>query len=295
MLEEYLKYLLYEKNYSAHTVSSYANDIGQFIEYYTQLNNSNDIENAEREDIRSWVASLFERQLSARTVCRKLSSVKMFYKYLLKKNIVDANPVTVINPMLIKSLPVFFSEDDIDKLQTSKVMDDRDFEEQRDALIIEILYQTGMRRRELIDMKDKDIDFDRKTIKIFGKRQKERIVPFGEELENQIKQYIECRNREVGNSSGYLFVIKRNGKQLYDKALYDIVKKQLSLITTNEKHSPHTLRHTFATTLLNNGAELNTVKELLGHSSLAATQVYTHISFKELQKQYNEAHPRAKQ
>jgi len=111
MLEEYLKYLLYEKNYSAHTVSSYANDIGQFIEYYTQLNNSNDIENAEREDIRSWVASLFERQLSARTVCRKLSSVKMFYKYLLKKNIVEANPVTVINPMLIKSLPVFFSED----------------------------------------------------------------------------------------------------------------------------------------------------------------------------------------
>lgn len=294
MLEEYLKYLLYEKNYSAHTVSSYANDIGQFIEYYTQLNNSNDIENAEREDIRSWVASLFERQLSARTVCRKLSSVKMFYKYLLKKNIVDANPVTVINPMLIKSLPVFFSEDDIDKLQTSKVMDDRDFEEQRDALIIEILYQTGMRRRELIDMKDKDIDFDRKTIKIFGKRQKERIIPFGEELENQIKRYIECRNREVGYSGGYLFVLRRNGKQLYDKVLYDIVKKQLSKITTNEKRSPHTLRHTFATTLLNNGAELNTVKELLGHSSLAATQVYTHISFKELQKQYNEAHPRAK-
>ena len=294
MLEEYLKYLLYEKNYSAHTVSSYANDIGQFIEYYTQLNNSNDIENAEREDIRSWVASLFERQLSARTVCRKLSSVKMFYKYLLKKNIVDANPVTVINPMLIKSLPVFFSEDDIDKLQTSKVMDDRDFEEQRDALIIEILYQTGMRRRELIDMKDKDIDFDRKTIKIFGKRQKERIIPFGEELENQIKRYIECRNREVGYSGGYLFVLRRNGKQLYDKVLYDIVKKQLSKITTNEKRSPHTLRHTFATTLLNNGAELNTVKELLGHSSLAATQVYTHISFKELQKQSNEAHPRAK-
>ena len=294
MLEEYLKYLLYEKNYSAHTVSSYANDIGQFTEYYTQLNNSDAIEKAEREDVRSWVASMFERRLSARTVCRKLSSVKMFYKYLMKKNIVDANPVTVINPMLIRTLPVFFSEEDIDKLQTTKVMDDQDFEEQRDALIIEILYQTGMRRRELIDMKDKDIDFDRKTIKIFGKRQKERIVPFGEELENQIKQYIECRNREVGNSSGYLFVIKRNGKQLYDKALYDIVKKQLSLITTNEKHSPHTLRHTFATTLLNNGAELNTVKELLGHSSLAATQVYTHISFKELQKQYNEAHPRAK-
>lgn len=295
MLEEYLRYLQYEKNYSPHTVLSYQLDIKQFSNFYKQHNPQSDIEDAEKEDIRMWIASMLStNNISTRTVCRKLSSLKSFYKYLLKNGRIKSNPVGVVTPKVVSNLPVFFTEKDIDRLKTVEyLISSGDFEELRNALVVEVLYQTGIRRKELIGIKDMDIDFSRKTIKVFGKRRKERFIPFGETLESQIKSYIEKRNQEVPNRSGHLFVLK-NGKPLYDKAVYNIVAEKLSEITTKAKHSPHTLRHTFATAMLNNGAELNAVKELLGHSSLASTQVYTHISFKELQELYNNAHPRAK-
>lgn len=200
----------------------------------------------------------------------------------------------MIHPKIMSDLPVFFTESDINTLGTARLlMSDGTFEELRDALIIEMFYQTGIRRSELINLIDGDVDFSRKTIKVFGKWGKERLIPFGETLENQIKAYIEKRNKSLTNLSGFLFVLK-NGRPLYEKAVYNIVTKQLSQITSKTKHSPHALRHSFATAMLNNGAELNAVKELLGHSSLSSTQVYTHISFKELYEQYKNAHPRAK-
>ena len=218
--------------------------------------------------------------------------MKSFYKFLLQKNIIDSSPVDVVAPKIIKSLPVFFTEKDINLLGTDEILPDDSFETARNALMIEIFYQTGIRRMELIELKINDIDFERKTIKVLGKRRKERFVPFGEALENQIKHYLSIRQKRITTDNDYLFVTK-HGRQLYDKAVYNIVTRELGSITTKTKHSPHTLRHTFATTMLDNGADLNSIKELLGHSSLAATQVYTHTSFKELQKLYQNTHPRA--
>lgn len=295
MLEEYLRYLQYERNYSSHTVSSYRIDITQFFNYYKQQNPHGDIVNAEKEDVRMWVANMLSSgTVSTRSVCRKLSSIKSFYKFLIKSGKIKSSPIGMIHPKIMSDLPVFFTESDINTLGTARLlMSDGTFEELRDALIIEMFYQTGIRRSELINLIDGDVDFSRKTIKVFGKWGKERLIPFGETLENQIKAYIEKRNKSLTNLSGFLFVLK-NGRPLYEKAVYNIVTKQLSQITSKTKHSPHTLRHSFATAMLNNGAELNAVKELLGHSSLSSTQVYTHISFKELYEQYKNAHPRAK-
>lgn len=293
MLEEYLRYLQYEKNYSSRTVSSYRKDINQFTSYYSRINNSTDISKAEMDDIRLWIAELISvNKITSRSVCRKLSSMKSFYKFLLQKNIIDSSPVDVVAPKIIKSLPVFFTEKDINLLGTDEILPDDSFETARNALMIEIFYQTGIRRMELIELKISDIDFERKTIKVLGKRRKERFVPFGEALENQIKHYLSIRQKRITTDNDYLFVTK-HGRQLYDKAVYNIVTRELGSITTKTKHSPHTLRHTFATTMLDNGADLNSIKELLGHSSLAATQVYTHTSFKELQKLYQNTHPRA--
>ena len=278
MLEEYLRYLQYEKNYSSRTVSSYRKDINQFTAYYSRINNSTDISKAEIDDIRLWIAELISvNKITSRSVCRKLSSMKSFYKFLLQKDIIASSPVDVVAPKIIKSLPVFFTEKDINLLGTDEILPDDSFESARNALMIEIFYQTGIRRMELIELKINDIDFERKTIKVLGKRRKERFVPFGESLENQIKHYLSIRQKRITTDNDYLFVTKR----------------ELGSITTKTKHSPHTLRHTFATTMLDNGADLNSIKELLGHSSLAATQVYTHTSFKELQKLYQNTHPRA--
>lgn len=294
MLEEYSRYLQYEKNFSTHTVSSYKRDIGQFAKYYFAITNNQELKNAETDDIKLWIAKLIdENEIAPRSIRRKLAALNSFYMYLLEKGVINKNPVDIPAPKITVNLPVFFTEKEIDRLRdTKKHLAKNRFEEKRDDLIIELLYQTGIRRKELINLKVTDIDFSRKTIKVLGKRNKERLIPFGESLEKQLKSYIKTKIETIKSDNNFLFVL-RTGKQIYDRAVYNIVTKKLSAISTNAKHSPHTLRHTFATTLLNNGADLNVVKELLGHSSLASTQVYTHTTFKELQEIYNQTHPRA--
>lgn len=302
MIDEFIRYLQYERNYSPHTVMSYRIDLKQFEKFYEELTSRKGIESAERNDIRHWIVSLADKDktMNPTTVGRKLSSLRSFYKFLIKRNVITSSPMkSIIPPKRLKPLPAFMTEKEMDKYAESKVQqpiidvyNDDDFDDIRDNLIIEVLYQTGIRRSELINIKHQDIDFARRTIKITGKRRKVRLVPFGEDLEKQLQHYISKKKEYITEEEDFLFVLKK-GKKLYDKAVYNVVVKQLEPFTTNEKHSPHTLRHTFATALLNQGADLNVVKELLGHSSLASTQVYTHTTFKELQSMYKETHPRA--
>ena len=293
MSELFVQYIRGERKYSSHTVLSYKLDIKQFADFLQKENENLTLETAETDDIRLWAVSLMEKH-SATSVNRKLSALKSFYKFLLKNGKVDKNPALgVVAPKNRQQIPVFFTEKEMNSdALTEPPKKETSFETERNNLIIETLFQTGIRRAELISLKDSDIDFSRKTIKVFGKRQKERLIPFGEPLNELFLEYLQMRNRDIERVCNNFFVMK-NGKKMYDKAVYDVVCSRMKNVSTLVKHSPHVLRHTFATTMLNNGADLNTVKVLLGHNSLASTQVYTHTTFEELQKIYRQAHPRA--
>ncbi|MDR1544710.1 MAG: tyrosine-type recombinase/integrase [Prevotellaceae bacterium] len=293
MLENFLNYLRYEKKYSSHTVLSYKTDIKQFEKFLIEKKMHAEIETVENQEIRLWIVDLIKDSKPA-TVRRKISAIKSYYRFLLKNGKVSKNPATgIVLPKKSEILPSFFSEKEMDLQQFHDHFNkETEFESVRNDLIIEFFYQTGIRRAELISLKDSDIDFSRKTLKVFGKRKKERIIPLGENLLDKISNYIEFRNKETARQDSNFFVLP-NGKEMYPNAVYKAVVRRMGEVSTLAKHSPHVLRHTFATTLLNNGAELNAVKELLGHSSLASTQVYTHTTFKDLQKIYRQAHPRA--
>ena len=243
--------------------------------------------------IRSWIMDLLNSGISSRTVNRKLSCLKTYYKYLRKSNIVIANPLDrIITPRMNKRLPEF-----VNKEQMNLLLDEVEFGEGysaiRDKLIIEMLYYTGMRVSEMVNLKTFDIDHYNNQIKVLGKRNKERIIPFDNTLGNSIKQYVEARNELVEMKEKPEFFLTDKGKKIYSKLIYLVVHKYLTMVSTLQKKSPHILRHTFATHMLNNGADLNAVKELLGHSNLSATQVYTHNTIDKLKTIYNQAHPRA--
>ncbi len=292
LIEKYIKYLRYEKNYSLHTEISYSEDLRQFSDFITEHFPDVEIQAADSDIIRMWVVSLMEKKISPRSVNRKLSSLKSFYRYLLRIGETTVNPAKkVTGPKTTKPLPAFVNNSDMDNI-LDKNIDDSSSGSLRDHLIIELFYTTGIRRAELIGLKDIDVDFSNKTIQVTGKRNKQRIIPVSDDMLLQIKQYQETRNKETENQSGYLFV-KKDGQQLYPVLVHRIVTECLKQIPTLSKASPHVLRHTFATSMLNNGADINAVKEILGHSSLAATEIYTHTSFEELKKIYNKAHPRA--
>ncbi|NDW17392.1 recombinase [Dysgonomonas sp. 216] len=292
LVQKYLSYLRYEKNYSLHTEISYSKDLAQFEEFLSENLEGVSLVDVDLDVVRRWMAYLIEEGVKPRSVNRKLSALKSFYRYLVKLGEVKVNPLKrLVGPKVAKPIPSFVSDGDLEGVLVDRT-DDDEFEKLRDRLIVEVLYLTGMRRAELIGLKDVDVDFSMNQIRVTGKRNKQRLIPFGEGFANVLKEYVLMRDENVRDRTGYFFV-RQNGNPLYPMLVYRIVTDVLGTIPTLAKTSPHVLRHSFATEMLNDGAELNAVKELLGHSSLASTEVYTHTSFEELKKNYKKAHPRA--
>jgi len=292
VIDSFLDYLRYERNYSGLTIDVYGRDISQFRDFIQERNISFIPAEVEPVQIREWIIHLMDNGYSPNSVNRKLSSLRTFYKFLMKRGVVDKDPlVKIAGPKKKKPLPSFLKESEINKL-----LDETEFEEGfagiRDRLIIEMFYSTGIRRSELIGIKDEDVDFYTQQVKINGKRNKQRLIPFGDPLKKSLMEYITVRNQTV-SSAPEAFFVSENGRPLSSQLIYNMVKRNLSKVVTLKKRSPHVLRHTFATVMLNNDADLSTVKELLGHSSLASTEVYTHTTFEELKKIYKQAHPRA--
>jgi integrase/recombinase XerC len=293
LIEEFIQYLRYEKNYSTHTVVAYKCDLSQFLEYVERQFGVTDPTLLDSDMLRSWMVCLLEGGMTARSVNRKLSSLKTFWHYLQRVGTVSANPFKkVVPPKTAKPLPVFLKESEMGDLLDRDLPDVDNFPQVRDRLIIDLFYTTGMRLSELIGLTDETLDLSTCTLKVTGKRDKQRLIPFGPELQCSISQYLKMRNELIERNTDRLLV-RNDGKPLYPQMVYRMVHHKLTEVGTLTKNSPHVLRHTFATTLLNRGAELNAVKELLGHSSLSATEVYTHTSFAELKKVYKQAHPRA--
>ncbi len=292
-VDKFLRYLRYELNYSVHTVLSYTNDLRQFALFVNPKGRGEtfDAESVAVADVRAWVYSMTKEGRAARTVRRKVQALRAFYRFLIKEGEVSDSPVDDI-PMakIPRELPVFVREKSIDKILDSE-FNHADFTEVRNRLIIMILYETGIRREELITLKARDVDTARSELKVHGKRNKDRIIPFGDELCDLILLYGELR-RKVTPEGVEEFFVTEKGKKVYPTLVYKVVTGTLSAVT-GAKCSPHTLRHSFASAMLNNGAELNSVKELLGHESIATTQIYTHITYSEMKQNYEHAHPRA--
>jgi integrase/recombinase XerC len=286
----FFDYLTFEKKYSPHTVTSYKNDITQFIAFIDPSKEGFLVSEINYQQIRAWIASLIKAKIAARSVNRKLSSLKSLFKFFQRQQFIDVNPMSKISgPKIPKRLPVF-----IDEHQMTNLFEGVNFEEgfngQRDRLILDLLYQTGIRRSELAHLKEIDVDLFNSTIKVLGKRNKERIIPISLELKRNLETYLQVK-KEL-NLSNPMLLVSEKGNTLSEQSVYNSVKKYLSQITTIQKKSPHVLRHTFATHLLNNGADINAVKDLLGHANLSATQVYTHNTIDKLKKSYKQAHPR---
>lgn len=295
MIERFLNYITLEKHYSACTIVSYKNDLMQFCTYLELSPESFEVSKITESDVRMWVISLLEKKTSPRSVNRKLTTLKSFWRFCLKIGSVDVNILQRIPSLKVeKKLPEFYKKTELDAIFGNEPSDVDDFESIRDTLILRMFYETGMRRAELIALRIRNISLTDNTLKVLGKRNKERIIPFGDSLKLLIEEYLILRNKEVGCSSDTLFLLK-SGKELYPKAVYNIVVKHISEIDSisNTKKSPHVLRHSFATTMLNRGADINAIKELLGHANLSATQIYTHTIFDEIYDTYKHAHPRA--
>ncbi|MCM8871650.1 MAG: tyrosine-type recombinase/integrase [Paludibacteraceae bacterium] len=291
-VDSFLQYLQKERKYSLNTVQAYENDLLEFSEF-CEKRLSKDVLNVGVSDVREWIVEMSDGSgaVGVRTVKRRISALRSFYKYLRREGLVSKNPAAVlVLPKASKPLPKFFREEEMGRL-LDDVMTGDEFQDRRDKLIIDLFYQTGVRVSELVEIKDSDIDMGRGMLRVFGKRRKERLIPIGGKLLKEIEAYKAKRNTEVGKTSD-LFV-RKNGEKMYRRGVYDVVHRSLTKVSSLKKRSPHVLRHTFASTMLNNGADIYAVKALLGHSSLAATEVYTHSSFAKLIKTYKTAHPRA--
>jgi integrase/recombinase XerC len=291
----FLKYLQFEKRFSAHTITAYENDLRQFFEYLDKQYKIVEPKEITHFFIRSWIVSLMDVKTSSKTVNRKISTLKTFFKFLLKEKVIDQNPMLkIVSPKIPKRLPEFIPIESMDMLFKHGDFGGG-YEGIRDRLILELFYGTGIRRAELIGLRNTSIDFGNNTLKVLGKRNKERIVPLMSSLGSLLKKYIIEKNNwlQTCNKESEWLILDNHCNQIDPKAVFLIVKKYLSVVTTSERKSPHLLRHSFATHMLNNGADINAIKELLGHSSLAATQVYTHNTISKLKKIYKQAHPKA--
>jgi len=299
---KFIDYIQYEKRYSPHTVLAYRNDLAQFYLFLKSHYSVSDIRDVTHPMVRSWLVELMETKISTRSVNRKLTTLKSYYKFLLKEGIVTVNPMRkIVSPKTSKRLPSFVEKEKMDLLFET-IDFGEGFHALRDRLLLEMLYDTGMRLSELVNLKESDIDFHHSNLKVVGKRNKERLIPFSDKLATLLKTYLHEKRLLAGSPEIPVSHIKAmetplfvtdTGTRIYPRFVYRTVTKYLSQVTTLQKISPHVLRHTFATHMLNNGAELNAVKELLGHASLSATQVYTHNTIEKLKKIYKQAHPKA--
>jgi len=284
--EKFLHYLKHEKRYSIHTLLSYSTDLKQFTNFLSTEFSIKSIRKVNFQLVRSWIAKLLNDNISTRSVNRKITTLKTYFRFLIKEDVISESPMQkIISPKTSKRLPVF-----VEEIKMNQLLNEIDFGEgfvgQRDRLILELFYFTGIRLSELINLKMEDIDYSNSTILVLGKRKKERLIPLTSDILSKIKKLISS------NKSKYLFTTEK-GKQISTKQVYRLVNKYLGMVTTLDKKSPHILRHTFATHMLNNGADINAIKELLGHANLSATQVYTHNTIEKLKTVYKQAHPRA--
>ena len=307
VIQKFLDYIAIEKRYSARTVGEYGDDLKAWCQFLKVKVEDFDPKNVDAEDVKAWMIDMLDNGQSPRSVKRRLSAVKSFYKFLLRVGLVKVDITrAIVAPKTDKPLPIYFRESE---MQGVKINQARDWNEEmseeeqwvhmRDYLMVELLYQTGMRRAELVGLKEEDVDTRQKQIRVFGKRAKERIVPIGEGLCELIEEYRENKCKLLGEQVAigtFLVRKKKNGEwQAMDaQTLYNIVRARMGEVSTLKKHSPHVLRHTFATAMLNNGADIRTIQSLLGHASLAATQVYTHATFEQMKQAYEAAHPRSR-
>jgi integrase/recombinase XerC len=290
-IKTFLEYLLLEKKYSKHTITAYRNDLISFSDFCKVVYGHTDISSSNYSQIRSWIVSMVDDKVSNRSINRKISSLKSFYKYSQKIKAIEVNPLATHKALKTpKKVQVPFSVKEVN-LALSEIVIDDSFEAIRDKLIVELFYSTGMRRAELINLKVSSIDMSEKLVKVLGKRNKERLIPLLPSIVKSLKDYIQNRSN-LDVKSDHLFLTQK-GNKIYETLVYRVINNYFSKVSSKLKKSPHILRHSFATHLLNEGADLNSVKELLGHSSLASTQVYTHNSLEQIKKVYKQAHPRS--
>ena len=292
-IQSFLDYLKYEKRYSVHTLTSYQNDLIDFIDFLETQFGGVSLKEVTHTYVRSWLASIKDNGLGSRSINRKISSLNSFFKYHLRTGTIEASPmVKVISPKAGKRLPVFVSEEDTRKLVEAINRSADDWKSLNTKMLITIFYATGMRLSELINLREKQVDFSKSQVKVLGKGNKERIIPVSKEVVKMIKSYQQLKEKDFGKTDDTLLVTEK-GKKMYPRYAWLLVNQVLGQASTLDKKSPHVLRHTFATHLMNNGANLNAVKELLGHSSLASTQIYTHNTIEKLKDVYKKAHPKA--
>ena len=293
MVNSFFKYLQYEKRYSLKTIASYKTDLGQFSGFLTTTFQEKFPERAQHGQVRAWIVYLVESKIDARSVNRKIACLRGFYCFCLKQEAISEGPMVRIKVLKVqKKLPHFVRETEMTQLLQEDQFGDN-LEGTRDRLILELFYGTGIRLSELIGLKERQVNLIDRTIKVLGKRNKERVIPFGRNLVKIIEAYLMIRNRDVQKKNHDFLLVTNSGQPLYPMMVYRLVHKYLNQFSSLEKRSPHVLRHSYATHLLNKGAEINAVKDLLGHSSLAATQVYTHNSMEQLKKVFDQAHPKA--
>ena len=292
MINEFLNYLKFERNRSDLTIKNYGEDLRAFEEFYGNLEGCHSWKSVDSDIIRDWMESMMDKGNNATSINRRLSALRSFYRFALARKLVDKDPVHgVTGPKKGRPLPQFLKENEMDRLLDAESWMDS-FEDVRDRTIIMTFYETGIRLSELIGLDDSMVDFSNRQLKVTGKRDKQRVIPLGEELLATLRDYMKCRNKEVNRQSEALFVTAR-GQRMTSSQVREAVRKNLSKVCTLKKRTPHVLRHTFATAMLNNKAGIESVKKLLGHESLSTTEIYTHTTFEQLKREYYSAHPRA--
>lgn len=295
-IEDFIDYLRFERNYSSKTTESYQADLEAFKRFYEAIDSDINWAEMPADIVRQWVVEMVDKGNTATSVRRRLSSLRSFYKFLLRRGLVDKDPVhNMPGPKVEKKLPAYVREKEMDRLFDSDFFSD-DYQGFRDRMILLTFYSTGIRLSELVGLDDRDVDLDQMQLKVTGKRNKQRIIPYGDEFGDSLRQYLAERDAFAKQFEGStsLFLDERNGQRMIPAKVRNLVKRYLSMVTTQQRNSPHVLRHTFATAMLNHQADLQSVKELLGHESLSTTEIYTHTTFEQLKEMYNQAHPRAK-